>query len=266
MSKKSKKNAKIALIYIRYLLPVALCLLLVASTLIPCLSYSTIEGTQKEISAAELMQNSWDQVRAYLFATADTEVTQERFSWTVIILLPVLTALFVVGIVSTVVTAVMALLYINNVEFRKSIERIRFITVIPNRVVACLLQILVFPLLFYSRLIIPLYDKIMHVDVLLNTSFPEPWVWGIAVIAVTVIMSVISANFEKELGIDPFKKIITPVISGDSSEADEKGSEISEPVFKTEAERRYYENQKKAREEQAELIRKLLNKNDEKEK
>ena len=49
-------------------------------------------------------------------------------------------------------------------------------------------------------------------------------------------------------------------------EPEEEEPQEEEPQFTDEAARRYYENQKRAREEQAELIRKLLNKNNEEEK
>ncbi|MBQ8850037.1 MAG: hypothetical protein IJ011_06895 [Clostridia bacterium] len=264
-NKKNKSPAKTALIYIRYILPVALCIAIVCTMFIPCLQYSTTEGTQDEMSAAQLISNSWDQVREYLFGTSEKEITQEKFSWTVLILLPVLLLLFAVGFISSVVVAVGALRYINDRDFRKTDARIWFITLLPNRIVVCVLQALILPVLFYSRIIIPLYTEIMHVAVLLNTTFFEPWVWGLAAYAVIVALSIASAHFEKELDADPFKKVKPPVVRVIDRE-DEEESEEKESEFKTEAERRYYENQKRAREEQAELIKKLLNKNDEEDK
>ena len=265
MSHNKNKNAKRAFIYIRYLLPIVLCALLIGSMFISCLSFSTVEGTQREISEAELLNNTWEQVRAYLFANNDKEVTQESFAWTALILIPILVLLFTVGVLSSVVVAVVAVMYINNPEFRKSDTRIWFITLLPNRIVACVLQALVLPLLFYSRIIILLYDKIMNVDVLLNLSFPEPWVWGLIAVLTVCVTSAVSAGFERELGCDTFKKIDPPIVKVIDPE-DSQEEEKHEPQFKTESERIYYENQMRAREEQAEYIRKLLNKNDEEEK
>lgn len=261
--KKNNNTAKMTLIYIRYLIPVALCLAVMGTLFIPCLQYSTVEGTQSKISAAELMENSWDQVRAYLFATSEREITQERFSWTVLILLPLLILLFCIGVISSVAVAIGALRYINDIGYRKTDARIWFITILPNRIVVCILQLFILPMLFYSRLMVPLYAKILHMGILLNTSFPEPWVWGIIACAVIILLSIISARFEKELDADPFKKIAPPVIRVVDRDSEE--SEKKEPVFKDEAERIYYENQKRARDEQAERIKKLLNKNDEEE-
>ncbi len=266
MKHTNNRNVKIAFIYIRYLLPILLCALLIGTLFIPCLSYSTVEGTQKEISSAELFGNSWDQVRAYLFATSEREVTQERFSWTVLILLPILVLLFAVGVISAVIVAIVALMYINDHEFRKSNARIWFVTIIQNRIVSCILQGLILPLLFYPRMIILLYDKIMNIDVLLNVSFPEPWIWGLVFVAVIIIMSSVSCRFEQDMGVDPFKRIAPPIVRVIDREDEDDEPADAEPVFKSDSERVYYEQQMRARREQEELIRRLLNKNDEEEK
>ena len=265
MNNNKIKNAKTAVIYVRYILPVALCLLLIGAMFISCLSYSTVEGTQGEISEAELLSNTWEQTRTYLFGNSDREATQESFSWTAVILIPALVLLFAAGVLSSVIVAAGAILYINYPEFRKSDTRIWFVTFFPNRIIVCILQALVLPLLFYSRITILLYDKIMNVDVLLNVSFPEPWVWGLISVAMICALSAVSAKFERELGCDTFKKIDSPIVKVIDPE-DSQEEEKHEPQFKTESERIYYENQMRAREEQAEYIRKLLNKNDEEEK
>ena len=89
--------------------------------------------------------------------------------------------------------------------------------------------------------------------------------WGLIAYAIIVALTVVSARFERELDADQFKKIKRPTVRVIDPEVDEAAKE-EEPKFTDEAARRYYENQKRAREEQAELIRKLLNKNDEEEK
>ncbi len=251
-----------ALVYIRYLLPVILCVALLGTAFIPCLRYSIAGTTQDEVSTAELMKNTWNFSREYLFDTSeqDKSVLIERFSWTALILVPILVLLFAVGTISAAAVAIGGLLYINSREFRRTDGRIWFITLLPNRVVVCVLQALVLPMLFYSRIVLLLYDKIMRIDMLFNTSFPEPWVFGLIAYAVIVTLCIVSANFEKRYDADPFKKITPPavrVVDPDGYTEEEK-----EPTFETEADRRYYEAKKRAREEQAERIRQLLNKDE----
>ena len=260
--KKIKEQRARVLIYIRYLLPVILCVALLGTAFIPCLRYSIAGTTQSEVSTVELMENTWNFSREYLFdpSNQDDSVLKERFSWTALILVPVLVLLFAVGFISTAAVAIGGLLYINSREFRKTDARIWFITLLPNRVVACILHALVLPMLFYSRIVILLYDKIMRIDMLFNTSFPEPWVFGLIAYAVTVTLCVVSAALEKKYDADQFKKITPPVVR--VVDPDEETEEEKAPTFKTEADRLYYENQKRAREEQAERIRQLLNKDE----
>ena len=267
MSKrKNREGTAMLLIYLRYLLPVLLCLVLIGLMLVPNLRYSTSSGTQEQMSVAQLLDNSWGQVRENLFGSTEVNVLEERFSWTLIILIPILYLLFAIGLLSSVVVAVVGLLYINSPDFRRSDGRIWFVTLLPNRVVVCILQALVLPLLFYSRIIIPIYKKILRIDVLLNVDFPEVWIFGLVFFALTVALCIWSAKFERELDCDPFKRIAPHrVIVVDPEDAEEKAAK-DEPTFKTEAEREYYERQKRAREEQAELIRKLLNKDEEENK
>lgn len=266
MSKrKNRQRGAMLLIYLRYLLPVLLCLVLIGLVFIPNLRYSTSSGTQDQVSLAELLNNSWDQVRENLFGRTDINVLEERFSWTLIILIPILVILFAVGALSSVAVAIGGLLYVNSNEFRRSEGRIWFVTILPNRTVACILQALILPLLFYSRMIIPIYKKILRIDVLLNVDSPEAWIFGLVFFAITVALCIWSAKYERELDADPFKKITPPAVRVVDPEG-EAEAKIEEPAFRTEAEREYYERQRRAREEQAELIKKLLNKDEEENK
>ena len=264
MSKrKNMEGAAMLLIYLRYLLPVLLCIMLIGLMLVPNLRYSTSSGTQEQMSVAQLLSNSWNQVRENLFGSTEVNVLEERFSWTLIILIPILYLLFAVGLLSSIVVAVGGLLYINSPDFRRSEGRIWFVTLLPNRVVVCILQALVLPLLFYSRIIIPIYKKILRIDVLLNVDFPEVWIFGLVFFALTVALCIWSAKYEMALDCDPFKRIASPKVRVVDPDGEEDDGEAAEPSFKTEAEREYYERQRRAREEQAELIRKLLNKDKE---
>lgn len=248
------------LIYIRYLLPVILCIALLVTAFIPCLRYSIAGSTQDEVSTVEIMKNTWNFAREYLFdpSNQDDSVLKERFSWTALILVPLLALAFAFGTALSLAVAIGGLAYINSREFRKTDTRIWFITLLPNRTVVCILQALVLPMLFYSRIVLLLYEKIMRIDMLLNTSFPEPWIFGLIAYAVIVTLCIVSSSLEKQYDADPFKKITPPIVRVIDTEPEEK----KEPAPATEEDRRYYEAQKRAREEQAERIRQLLNKDE----
>ena len=222
--------------------------------------FYSIGNTGRRV-AFELLGNSWDQVRQNLFGSGDITVLEERFSWILIILIPILALLFAVGFLSSLAVAVYGLVYLSSPEFRRTPTRVGFVTILPNRTVVCALQVMVLPILFYSRILIPIYKNVLRIDVLLNVGFPEAWVFGLVFLAVIIALSVWSAGYERDMGVDPFRPMIPPVVK--VLDKEEENDTPREPVFKTDAEREYYERQKRVREEQAELIRKLLNKDEE---
>ena len=256
MSQRKKKREIPAIVYLRYVLPIIFCVLMIVVTFIPCLRYSTTGGVNERISSAELFENSWDQVRDYLFSGGEKKPAEERFSQVMLVLLILLAVLFAIGVLSTVIVAYFAFRHISYPDRKNDVERMWFITIVPNRIAVCILQGLTLPLLFLSRMIAPLYDVIMNVDVLVDVNFPEPWVWGLILIAVSVVLSVVSAGIEKEAGVDVFKKRERTIVKTIEYESDDD----EKPHYKTDEERMYADMQRRSREEQAERIRKLLNK------
>ena len=255
-NKKKRKNKKLphkALIYARYIIPIVLCFATMLVTLIPCLTYSIGEEVNAPISAKELFGNSWDQVRAYLFNTAEQDPAQHSFSGSMLIYLILFALLFTLGMLSTVIVAVCVFRYISRRD-RSDKVWLWFITIVPNRIVVCILQGLTLPVLFLSRMIIPMYEK-MNVSVTLTVNGLEPWVWGLIFFAVSVVFSVISAYYEKDSGADPFKKPEAPIVKVVARDDEE--------IEKERVERPLSQAEKRKKDEQAEIIRKLLNKDDE---
>ena len=261
MSKRKNRDSKaMALIYVRYILPAVLCLVLVGLTFVPNLRYSIASGTIDEMSVAQRLDNDWYSARVALFGSSELSVLGMNFYRVLIVLIPALVLLFIIGFTSCVTVAAVAILYINSNRFRQTRERIWFIILIPNRIVVCVLQGLTLPVLFYSRIIVLLFERVYNTDVLLNVTFPEVWVFGLVFFALSVGLSAVSAKYERRLDADPFKKIAPPTVKVIERDDEEKREE---PVFKTQEEREYYERQKRIREEQAERIRRLLNKDEE---
>lgn len=252
------------LIVVRYALPILFCCAMIGVFFIPCAQFSTADGTNSPISGAELFDNSWYHVREYLFSGGATEASQERFCQIMLGLLIALAILFALGAASTVIVAFFAFRFMADPERGLSdTARLWFVSVIPNRIVVCALQALTLPVLFLTRMMVPLYDKVMHTSVLLNVTSAEPWVYGLILFGVSVALSVVSAHFEKKLGLDVFKKrVIVKTRAGEGfgaedSDVDDNGADERRL---TAEERRYMELQRKNKEEQEERIRKLLNK------
>ena len=250
---KRKKRLKLVFIYVRYILPILFCVLMISSTFIPCLQFSTTDGTNEPISSSELFVSSWNTVRNYLFSGEETKPEQESFAKILLVSLIVMTVLFVIGSLSAVIVAIFAIRYIAAPDSGDDIPRMWFISIVPNRIVSGILYSLTLPLLFLSRIIIPLFDG-MNIDVLLKVKAPEPWVFGLVGLALTVILSIITSYWEKDMGIDVFKRRkakVTVIERKDLPKAEEKTRELDEET----------ERYKK---EQAERIRALFGDNDNK--
>ena len=262
MKKRNNTDGVYVLAYIRYILPVLLLCALVFSIHIQSHKFTVVSTdgiTGGEVSIDTLLDNSWETVRGYLFGGGKMEGGQKAFSWTVLVLIPLMWALYGIGVLSAVASAVGAIAYFNDKSFKKTDAGVWFITLLPNRIVVSLLQLLVLPLLFYHRILVLLYDKQMNIDVTLDIIGPEPWVLGLIVLAVIFALSAVSSVYEKKYDLDPFKKPLPAVIKVVDREDPENGGDNGD------VDEVYEEQKRRAREEQAEYIRRLLNKNNEEE-
>ncbi len=247
-TKKTKSNnSKYTVIYLRYILPIIFSLASIGTMLITCLSYSK----QEAVSSLDLMQNIWEQVRYYLFSGAKVDPEQQRYAWIMLSWLILSLLLYVIGLAATVAIAAAVLRFIKSRDESDSV-RLWLVTLVPNRIVVMVLQALTLPVLFLSRIVIPLYGMI-NVNVTLSTTFIEPWIFGLIFFAVTAVLSVISARFEKQLAADAFKKSIVDKLTNNPQEArieeDEDDDGDYTPMFSHLTQR-----------EEADKIKELLNK------
>lgn len=251
--KERKQRFRRGWIRFRYLFPLAAILLTAATLFIPCLRFTTADtGTGEAISVAELMKNAWDQVRTYLFATAEQQEATVAFSQSVLITLIVLWLLFLLGTAATVWVTIGAFRHFSDPE-GSGTDRILFRTVFPNRIVACVYRGLTLPLLLFPRILVLFYENILHYTVLLNLTFPEPIIFGGILFLAELVLVAVFSPMETVANMNPYRKRRRQIgIEEDEAEAEET------PVFQTEAEQKQYELLERSRAEQAERIRKLL--------
>lgn len=213
MSQKKKNtngvyDSKRVLIYARYIMPVALILVTVMLMFIPSFVFKTVDGTGPEFSLSGIVSEYWNPVCDYLFfTTGNLDVPTLNFSKAFIIGFSVCVILFAVAFAASVYVAVSAFRYFKNPEDTSN-SRLLFLTLIPNRTVACLLQILTLPLLCFPRYVLFLIHRVIGEDTTLTLVFPEPLIFGCILYAISVIVCIISANTEKRLNMDPFSKKI----------------------------------------------------------
>jgi multisubunit Na+/H+ antiporter MnhB subunit len=205
---KMKENTKKKLIYVRYLLPPVLMLLTLAVMLIPAYLF-VVDGevNAERVSALKLMSNSYEQARMALFGGEEQTEATLLFSRILLTLTVLLPLLFAIAFAAAVYSAVIALLYFNGSDEERT-ERYRtvFITLIPNRIFLSLLEALILPFCLFPYLMSSLYKWVFTMNVVMTLNAPDGLIVGGIVIALTVVLSVVCATWERQFDADIFKK------------------------------------------------------------
>ena len=218
-------------ILLRYAMPLISIVLTLIFMAIPSLQYiNNQSGTNDPISAFTLMGNSWDQVRTYLFGTADQTNGNIIFSRTVLILLIVFWVLFLVSLAVAIWSMWAGFRYANR-ESEMSRGRLWFITLIPNRIFLSVYGALMIPLAAFPRILIGLYRN-LYVSVTLEVHGLEPLWCALILSAGTAVLSAVTLGFEREWRMDPFRRADT---KKEMPEKEEE-SEVSAEPFEDEDE------------------------------
>lgn len=264
LQRRKKEARRRGWIMARYLFMPFAALIVTVSLFIPCLRYTTPDsGTQGLISVAELTRNSWDQVRNYLFGTAEQTASNVSFSWAVLFVVVLFVLLYLLGLLAIGFFTVGTFRYFRDPK-DVGRGRILFLTLFPNRVTVCLSWLLLVPLTAFPRLIILFYKRYYYYSVLLNVRFLEPLAVVLILLLVGVGLTIGFASLERAAGIDPHKRRARPA----EADAEEVLPIVERTLNKNkenEEEDAYAEMNRRAREEQAERIRQLLRKNEDEE-
>ena len=248
-----KGTARKGFIYFRYLFPIFVAVIMLILTFVPCYRYVTADtGLNEAISAKELLSNSWDTVREYLFGGKEQVQVTADFAGTLFGIIIIFCLLFAVGFASAVYCAVVAFRFFAD-GGRESKQRILFITLFPNRIVLSVCYALTLPLLFLPKIMPLLYDGILkyHVE-LICEPFDMVWI-DIALVAAVVAVILISARYETLCEMNVFVRY----------REDEEEEEYEEQYAVPEDEDAFTEMDRRTREEQNERILRLLNKSEE---
>lgn len=234
---------------IGYLAPTVALLLLLIAVCLPVLQYTTAAGvTNQSLSTLRLLRNSWNEVREYLFGTSEQLSVTLTFSKTVLITLIIGIVCFLLGAAASVFYTVGALRYLSNPEDTGT-ARILWITLFPNRAVACLWFLLLLPLLAFPRLLVGIYAFMLHSAVTLKFSPAEPLWLFLLFFIILCVLSVYEASQERSVRFSPF-------VSNQHGWQKPLDSASENPTADEDAEED--EQTRKAREEQLLQIRRLL--------
>ncbi len=250
-----KKQTKQRLIYTRYILPPILIFLMVLIAFIPSYRYVESGSARGAISLAALISNAWEQGRVILFATPGATVAQMAYGRTLVALIIVAVALYIIALAVAVWSCAVALkLFISDDEEGAERSRTLFITFFPNRIVLTVIEALALALALFPYLVPLVYSHTLGLNVSLALNAPDGLIFGLVFIAAIAALSAITAPYERRFDADVFKK---RAIFAAEADGDGEDSEY-ESVFGTDGEQD--ERDRALKEEQAELIRKLLNK------
>ena len=223
-----KDITKKKLIYIRYILPPILLVVMLITMLIPSYRFISDGKANQPISAFSLLENSYEQSRVVLFGT--DEQTNANILFSEILLVGIIAAviLFALALAVSVYCAVMALTYFAGDDEDKA-EKMRalFITLLPNRIVASIGQALALPLLLVPYAMEPLYKYIFGMRVTFVLTAPDPLIFGGVALLAIFVLTIICAPLERGFDADIFKRNRLEVV------AESEEEEEYESVFST---------------------------------
>ncbi len=248
-----KKQTKQKLIYARYILPPIFIFLLALIAFIPSYRYAESGSARGAISLAVLISNAWEQGREILFAMPEATVAQMAYGRTLVVLIIVAVALYIISLAVAIWSCAVALkLFVSDDEEGAERSRTLFITFFPNRIVLTVIEALALVLVLFPYLIPLVYAQTLGLNVSVVLNAPDGLIFGIVFIAAIASLSAITAPYERRFDADVFKNRVMF-----SAEMDESDDTDYESVFSTDDEQN--ERDRALKEEQAELIRKLLN-------
>ena len=248
-----KKETKQKLIYARYILPPILVVLLALFTFIPAYRYTESGASREAISYSKLFFNSWSQGRALLFGTEQISLSHTAFART-LLTFNILSALFYLIALGVSVWACIVAIMLFRSDNEESAERMRtlFITFFPNRIVLSAVQATMIPFALFPYIMPWIYSSTLGVKVRVALVAPDAFIFSLIFVAVIGIFSSLTAKHERRFDADIFKKHKPSSLAEDVDSDDGYQGQ-----FCTEEDEAY----NRLREEQAERIRRMLNKN-----
>ena len=246
-----KKSTQKGFIYFRYIMPIAVALIMLCLMLVPVYMYNTSGKFGGAVSLGELLQNSWDTVRSYIFsASSKKDAATLEFSKVLFGIIIGAWVLFAAGIVARICAAVTALRMFYTGEQGTS-GRALFLAFVPNRAVLCVLHALTLPIFFIPMLMPTLYAKLLGTAVLLKCSPFDMAFVALALYIAEVVVICVSAEYETTNKMNLFARAPKKQIQEQSCEDEEYAV----------ADDGYAGYESRAKQEQLQRIMKLLDKN-----
>jgi hypothetical protein len=248
-----KKSTRKGLIYSRYILPVVAVIIMLILMSVPAYRFITAQtGINQPVSLFDLLGNSWSTVRHHLFSgDAERSEATVYFSKYVMTMIIALTSLFVLGVISVIYTSVTAFMYIAS-KGRQTRARALFITLVPNRVLLCIYHALLLPIFLFPMMMPSVFGGILNQQIAIQYTPFNLLYAALVLYAFTVFAIFFTARYERIDGMDVFfkRKSFTKDIDEDEPEQESLDEALDA----------YERMDRLAKEEQAQRILRLLNK------
>ena len=224
-----KKRSRIKLIYARYIVPPIMLIVTLLSMLVSSYRY-VINGTPDiAFSSAEVITKIFGASRSVVFASSEQLATDMLFSKTALITIIAFSILFLIAFAVSVYSAWVGLNYcMSDDEEAKEKSRTLFITFVPNRIVFCIFYALSIPITLFPYLLPSLYQKIYNQDIGIQLIGLDALIVACVSLVAVAVMCIVSAQSERELEVDIFKKR-KMFEKGEDEYEDEEYSEEPEP-------------------------------------
>lgn len=195
---------KKAIIYLRYILPACFAVLTVVAAFIPSVAFTLEMNALKTRSVAAIMSDAWKQCRHYLSGASSMQgdATAAFSVWvTVGIIVTVLIAAAI--LIISVWAAVLSVHVIRLPSDDKSaLEARRLLCrVFPSKVWLLVTNLLIIVPAAFPNYLAIIYTRVLY----LSTEVKNGLMWIVIAFAVIeVALVLVSARYEKELGMDVF--------------------------------------------------------------
>ena len=223
---KKLKKQHTWVIHLRHIFPLISDILLVVLMLIPTFCFSISSKYQPKQSVFELIRNSWQGSREYLFsASAQTTPQGEAMYRAIFISLIALILLFIIGVLINLFSMIVSYRDMNDPAAAREIKNV-YLAFIPNRIMLSLFRLFVIPIFFLPDIVARYYRIRLFQSVYAKYPLLHPAIIASLLFVITVLLTVISKKYEISEKRDVFfKKSVQKPVEDTPEEADDAPQE-----------------------------------------
>ena len=195
---------KKTIIYLRYILPACFALLTVVAAFVPCVAFTLEMNALQTRSVAAIMGDAWQQCRQYLSGASSMQgdATAAFSLWvTVGIIATVVIAVTAVGISVWASVMLMRVIRLPSDDQAAIAARRLLLRVFPSKVWLLAANLLIIIPAAFPNYLAMIYTRVLYLSTEVNNGLM--WI-VIAFAVIEVAFVLVSAQYERELGMDVF--------------------------------------------------------------